>query len=300
MAEHGEVRRGYRAGLGGEMLAEFLGTFVLILLGTASVAVSLVGLPTSGRQTDPFGPANWLIIGWGWGLAVVFGIYVAGGITGAHINPAVTLAFAVRRGFSWAKVLPYWVAQVAGAFVAAMLTFAVYHESISAFDAKAQTPRSASLNTFSIFATFPSEVFGGGIWGPLIDQIVGTGILVLLVFAIIDLKNTGPGANLAPFMIGLVVVAIGFTFGTNAGYAINPARDFGPRLWAWIAGWDAIALPGNFDWYTSYWWIPIVGPLIGAVIGAVLYDVCISKTVVARGGVTEPGRVPTEESQSGD
>ncbi len=92
-------RRGYREGIGGEMLAEFLGTFVLILLGVGSVAVAVVGLPGSGRQFVDFGPANWLIIAWGWGLAVVFGVYVAGGISGAHLNPAVTLAFTVRRDF---------------------------------------------------------------------------------------------------------------------------------------------------------------------------------------------------------
>src|SRR3954466_2466438 len=109
-------RRGYREGLGGEMLAEFLGTFVLILLGVGSVAVAVVGLPGSGRQSVPFGAANWLIISWGWGLAVVFGVYVAGGISGAHLNPPVTLSFAAWRGFPWRKVLPYWLAQVAGAF----------------------------------------------------------------------------------------------------------------------------------------------------------------------------------------
>src|SRR5699024_3045799 len=100
-----------RQNLGGEMMAEFLGTFVLVLLGCGSVAVALVGLPGSGRQTGDFGPANWLIIAWGWGLAVTFGVYVAGGVTGAHINPAVTLAWAVRKTFAWRKVVPYWVAQ---------------------------------------------------------------------------------------------------------------------------------------------------------------------------------------------
>ncbi|AXK35777.1 aquaporin family protein [Streptomyces armeniacus] len=298
MVKSGERRRGYREGLGGEMLAEFLGTFVLILLGTASVAVAVVGLPGSGRQEGPFGPASWLIISFGWGLAVVFGVYVAGGVSGAHINPAVTLALAVRRGFAWSKVAPYWLAQLAGAFVAAMLTCAVYRWAIDAINHGAGVKREASLDTYSIFATFPAEYFGGSNWGPLLDQIVGTAVLVLLVCAITDLRNTGPAANLGPYLIGLIVLVIGLTFGPNAGYAINPARDFGPRLFAYFAGWGEIALPGTFDWFSNYWWIPIVGPLIGGVIGALVYDAFVGHVVAARTAGPEPGRVPTPESQS--
>ncbi|MGH3325481.1 MAG: MIP/aquaporin family protein, partial [Streptomyces sp.] len=156
----GPRRRGYQEGIGGELLAEFLGTFVLILIGCGSVAVAVAGLPLSGRQAGEFGPANWLIISWGWGLAVVFGVYVAGGISGAHINPAVSLGFAVRGHFPWKKVLPYWGAQVVGAFVAASVVYATYHWAIDAFNTKAGIGREESLPTFSIFATFPAEYFG--------------------------------------------------------------------------------------------------------------------------------------------
>ncbi|GHH94304.1 aquaporin [Streptomyces capillispiralis] len=271
------------------MLAEFLGTFVLILLGVGSVAVAVVGLPGSGRQVVEFGPANWLIIAWGWGLAVVFAIYVAGGISGAHINPAVTLAFAVRRDFPWRKVLPYWLAQVVGAFVAAALVYACYRWAIVAADTDAGVPRDESLATYSIFATFPAEYFGDSWWGPLLDQIVGTGILLMLVCALIDTRNTAPMSNLHPFLIGLVVVAIGLTFGTNAGYAINPARDFGPRLFTFFEGWGSIALPGTFGWFSGYWWIPIVGPLIGGVLGTWVYDLLISPVIKARAEAAEEG-----------
>lgn len=294
MAERTAVRRGYREGIAGEMLAEFLGTFVLILLGVGSVAVAVVGLPGSGRQVVAFGAANWLIISWGWGLAVVFGVYVAGGISGAHINPAVTLGFAVRRDFPWRKVLPYWLAQVVGAFVAAALVYASYRWAIESADAKAGVPRDKSLATYSIFATFPAEYFGNSWWGPLLDQIVGTGILLLLVCALIDRRNTAPMANLHPFLIGLVVVAIGLTFGTNAGYAINPARDFGPRLFTFFEGWGSIAFPGKFKWFSSYWWIPIVGPLIGGVVGVGVYDLLIKPVIRARKGESEEGPA-TEE-----
>ncbi|MEV5935652.1 MIP/aquaporin family protein [Streptomyces sp. NPDC093250] len=294
MAELTARRRGYKEGVGGEMLAEFLGTFVLLLLGAGSVAVAVVGLPGSGRQAVEFGPANWLIISWGWGLAVVFGVYVAGGISGAHINPAVTLAFAVRGDFPWRKVLPYWLAQVVGAFTGAALVYACYRWAINAAETTAGVPREESLATYSIFATFPAEYFGDSWWGPLLDQIVGTGILLLLVCALIDLRNVAPLSNLHPFLIGLVVVAIGLTFGTNAGYAINPARDFGPRLFTFFEGWGSIALPGTFGWFSSYWWIPIVGPLIGGVVGVGVYDLLIKPVINARAGAQEEGPA-TEE-----
>ncbi|MCX2922639.1 MIP/aquaporin family protein [Streptomyces sp. NEAU-W12] len=276
------------------MIAEFLGTFVLILLGVGSVAVAVVGLPGSGRQAVEFGADNWLIIAWGWGLAVVFGVYVAGGISGAHINPAVTLAFAVRRDFPWRKVLPYWLAQVVGAFVAAALVYACYRWAIDAAETEAGVPRDESLATYSIFATFPAEYFGNSWWGPLLDQIVGTGILLLLICALIDMRNTAPMANLHPFLIGLVVTVIGLTFGTNAGYAINPARDFGPRLFTYFEGWGSIALPGSFQWFSGYWWIPIVGPLIGGVLGMAVYDLLIKPVLKARAGMGEEGPA-TEE-----
>lgn len=297
MAERAERtvrRRGYKEGVGGEMLAEFLGTFVLLLLGAGSVAVAVVGLPGSGRQAVEFGPANWLIIAWGWGFAVVFGVYVAGGISGAHINPAVTLAFAVRGDFPWRKVLPYWVAQVVGAFVGAALVYACYRWAIDAANTAAGVPRDESLPTYSIFATFPAEYFGDSWWGPLLDQIVGTGILLLLICALIDLRNVAPLSNLHPFLIGMVVTVIGLTFGTNAGYAINPARDFGPRLFTYFEGWGSIAFPGSFEWYSGYWWIPIVGPLIGGVAGVLVYDLIIKPVINARAGAQEEGPA-TEE-----
>ncbi|WP_225849854.1 MIP/aquaporin family protein [Streptomyces sp. HPF1205] len=289
MAEHIARRRGYREGIGGEMLAEFLGTFVLILIGVGSVAVAVVGLPGSGRQSVPFGAPNWLIISWGWGLAVVFGVYVAGGISGAHLNPAVTLGFAVRRDFPWKKIIPYWFAQLAGAFVAAALVYASYHWAIDSAESKAGIPRNKSLPTYSIFATFPAQYFGNSWWGPFLDEMIGTGLLLMLICALIDTRNTAPMSNLHPFLIGLVVVAIGLTFGTNSGYAINPARDFGPRLFTWAEGWDAIALPGTFQWFHHYFWIPIVGPLAGAVIGVGVYDLLIAPVIKARMGEVEEG-----------
>ena len=185
-----------RAGLPGECLAEFLGTFVLIAFGCGVVAMTVAALPGSGRTEGPtiffLGAGDWLLITWGWAMAVILGIYVAGGVSGAHINPAVTLAFAVRRKFPWVKVVPYWASQVLGALAGAALVYAVYHDAINAFDDAFKGPKTngKTLASFSIFATFPAPYFNGGIWGPLIDQVVGTAFLVMLVVAIIDLRNT--------------------------------------------------------------------------------------------------------------
>jgi glycerol uptake facilitator protein len=287
-----------RATLGGEMLAEFLGTFILILLGDGSVAVAVVGLPGSGRQTlsvDPFGPGNWLVIAFGWAFAVAFAVYVAGGVSGAHINPAITLSFAVRRGFPWRKVVPYWFAQVAGALTGAAVVSATYWGAINWWNSTNHIPKSKSLDTFAIFATFPAKYWNGDWPGPFVDQIVGTAILVGIVAALIDSRNQAPLGNVAALMIGLLVGAIGLSYGTNAGYAINPARDLGPRLFAYADGWGPIAFPGKFDWFTNYWWIPIAGPLIGGLVGILIYDFFIGQVLTARvklGELPEPGELP--------
>ena len=302
-------------GLYGELMAEFLGVFVLIAFGDGVVGMAVAALPGSGRTAGPTvifeAAGDWLLITWGWAMAVAFAVWVAGGVSGAHINPAVTLAFAVRRRFPWSKVGPYVIAQVVGAFVGAALVFLVYHNAIDAFDLAAKTPKSGgnALSTFSIFATFPAKYFGGGVAGPLIDQIVGTAFLLMFVVAVIDARNAAVQSNLAPLAIGLAVAAIGMSYGANAGYAINPARDFGPRLFAWIAGWGKVALPGSYSapgfHFSDYFWIPIVGPLIGGVIGVVVYDLFIGDVLHARLKMNEDvsGPIPEarfpEESGSG-
>ncbi|HLH58854.1 MAG TPA: MIP/aquaporin family protein, partial [Streptosporangiaceae bacterium] len=294
------------SGLYGELLAEFLGCVCLISFGDGVVAMAVAALPGSGRTATPttifLAAGDWLLITWGWAMAVAFAVWVAGGVSGAHINPAVTLAFAVRRKFAWNKVLPYWAAQVVGCFVGAALVFLVYHYAIDAYNLAAHTPKSSgkALASYSIFATFPAPYFHGSIAGPLIDQIVGTGFLVLFVVAVIDARNTAVGSNLGPLIIGFVVAAIGMSYGANAGYAINPARDFGPRLFAYFAGWGKVALPGTYTapgfHFSDYFWIPIVGPLIGGIIGVVIYDLFIGDVLHARLKLTEEVAGPIEET----
>ena len=133
-ARAARARPRWRRTVWGELSAEFLGTFVLICFGDGVVAMAVAALNQSGRGTAIFvASGDWLLITWGWAMAVTFGVYVAGGISGAHINPAVTLALAVRRNFPWAKVVPYILAQLVGAFVGAALVYLVYHNAISSY-----------------------------------------------------------------------------------------------------------------------------------------------------------------------
>ena len=238
--------------LTGELIAEFFGTFILILFGVGVVAQVVAG-----------GIGDHDSIAWAWGLGVTLGIYTAGRISGAHLNPAVTIALAALQGFPWKKVAPYAIAQTLGAFVAALVVRWNYTEVIGAIDPGHTKKTQGIFNTLPGNGTLPVSDMGG-----FRDQIIGTAILVFLVFAITDARNSAPMANLAPLLVGLLVVAIGMAWGTNAGYAINPARDFGPRLATFLTGYDGAWR----DQYGGlYWWIPIVGPLIGGVVGGGLY-----------------------------
>ncbi|WP_220447976.1 MIP/aquaporin family protein [Nonomuraea diastatica] len=247
-----------RRGLAGELFSEFAGTAVLILFGCGVVA-SVVAAEVGDHDS----------IAWAWGLGVALGVYTAARISGGHINPAVTLAFAAFQGFPWWKVLPYALAQTAGAFVAALLVRWNFTEILAMADP------GHTVKTQIVFSTLPGNgTLPVGLWGGFRDQIIGTAILLFLVFALIDTRNMAPNANMGPFVIGLIVVAIGMAFGTNAGYAINPARDFGPRLASFLTGYhDAWR-----DQYGGlYFWVPIAGPLIGGLVGAGLYQALISR-----------------------
>ncbi len=189
----------------------------------------------------------------------------------------------------WRKVPSYWAAQVLGAFVGAALVFLVYNNAINHYDQVNHIVKGQpnSLPTYSTFATFPAPYFHN-VLGPLIDQIVGTFFLALFVFAVTDEFNAPPAGNMAPWIVGFIVMAVGISFGANAGYAINPARDFGPRIFALIAGWGKVAFPGDYANISNYFWIPIVGPLVGAAFAAPVYNFFIQDILKARQG-PEPG-----------
>jgi len=246
-------------GLLGELLAEFAGTMILILFG-----VGVVAQVVAGKLGDHDS------IAWAWGLGVVLGVYVSAAISGGHINPAVTFALAVFGDFPWRKVGPYALAQTAGAFVAALLVRWNYSEVLAAADP------GHTVKTQGVFSTLPGNgALPVSDLGALRDQIIGTAILLFMVAALTDARNkAAAAANLAPFMIGLLVVGIGMAWGTDAGYAINPARDFGPRLASFLTGYSTAWLDQNGD---VYFWVPIIGPLVGAVIGLGLYKWLIGR-----------------------
>ena len=243
-----------------ELLAEFFGTFVLIVFGVGVVAQVLLSRQTAG---------TYLSINIGWGLAVAMGCYVCAGVTGAHLNPAVTLALAAHRRFPWTRVLPYSIAQTLGAFAASAVVFVTYHEALNAFDGGVRQVVGPQ-DTAGIWATYP-QAFLSAFPGGFIDQIVGTALLVAVIFGITDRRNAAAPPGLVPIVVGLLVTLIGATFGLNAGYAINPARDLGPRLFTLVAGWGTDVFRAGGGW----WWVPILGPLAGGVLGGWLYDVFV-------------------------
>jgi glycerol uptake facilitator protein len=251
--------------LGAELLAEFLGTMVLIAFGNGVVAmVMLFGGGVPGEVVK----GGYTNITLAWGLGVTMGIFIAGRISGAHLNPAVTVALAAFRGFPWRKVAPYTVAQTLGAFVGAAIVFWNYRPAFL----KADPGLDHTAGIFTTFPAFPDVLSAG-----LLDQAIGTALLLMLIFAITDERNQPLAPGLGPILIGLVVVAIGMSFGGMHGYAINPARDFGPRLVTVVAGFKNNGLTDG----KMVWWVPVVGPLVGGLIGAALYDFGIRRFLPA-------------------
>ena len=277
-------------GSGREALAEFLGTFVLIMFGVGVVAQVVLSGQAAG---------SYLSINLAWGLAVVMACYVAGGVSGAHLNPAVTLALAVHRGFPWNKVAAYVAAQMLGAFVAAGLVYLTYYDALNHFDGGVRQV-SGPQGTAGIWATYP-QAFVAPFPAGFIDQFVGTALLMLVVLAISDARNAPPAAGMAPLIVGLLVVVIGMSFGFNAGYAINPARDLGPRLFTAVAGWGSDVFRAGNAW----WWVPVVAPPLGAIAAGYIYDGLIghrfpaglSPTSAASATpVPQPGQLPPDGS----
>ncbi|HHW03647.1 MAG TPA: aquaporin family protein [Thermoanaerobacterales bacterium] len=242
-----------------ELWAEFFGTVILIIFGCGVVANVIYAPRLNGFGIFKTGAGyDWNTINVGWAFAVTMAVYVAGGITGAHLNPAVTLAAVLRRGMSFGKAVGYWIAQVLGAFVGAFLIYQIYLGNFI---------KDGYMNIFYTGAANDAYSIGNSIF----VEIMGTFFLVLFIYAIVDnVYNLGPAGNMWPLLVGFAVYSIGLSLGGPTGYAINPARDFGPRLFAAMIG-DQGAFAG------SYWFmVPIIGPLIGGSLGAYAYDFLIS------------------------
>jgi len=231
-----------------QLLGEFLGTFTLLLLGDGVVAGVL--LNKSKAQNS-----GWIVITTGWAFGVMVGVFVAAatGSPGAHINPAVTVGLAVAGAFPWASVVPFIVAQTLGAFVAGVVVWIHYGPHWAETE-------NADLK-LAVFSTGPA-IYNTAM--NLVSEIIGTFVLVMGVGAIFLAGNV-PGAGLGPFIVGSLVWGIGLSLGGTTGYAINPARDLGPRI-----AHQVLPIPGKRDSDWGYSWIPVVGPIIGGALAGLL------------------------------
>jgi glycerol uptake facilitator protein len=232
--------------------AELIGTALLILMGDGVVANVLLN-KSKGQN------AGWIVVATGWGLGVGLAVYCVGSFSGAHLNPAVTLGMAAIGKLEWSQVGTYLLAQMLGAMIGATLVWLAYLPHW-----KVTSDRGAKLG---VFCTAPAIRNPGA---NLVCEIIGTFVLVRGVLAILTPKNLKPehgfDAGLGPLLVGVLVLGIGISLGGPTGYAINPARDLGPRLAHAIL---PIAGKGGSDW--GYAWIPVVGPIIGGVLGALFY-----------------------------
>ena len=234
-------------------LAELFGTAILIMLGDGVVA-NVVLQRTKGNNS------GWIVITAGWACAVTIGVYFASSVSGAHLNPAITVALAATGKFPWASVPIYIAAQIAGGLLGAVIVWLAYLPHWGA------TPDPVSK--LAVFSTTPAIRAAGP---NLISEIIGGFALALAILGVLSPGNFVPGSDLAkgfgPLLVGLIVWAIGLSLGGPTGYAINPARDLGPRLAHAIL---PIPGKGSSDW--GYSWVPIVGPIIGAVLAAFSYQ----------------------------
>ncbi|XP_069805815.1 aquaporin-10 [Dendropsophus ebraccatus] len=242
-----------------ECLAEFLGVFVLLFITTAAVAQGVTSSETKG---------NFFCMYLAGAIAVVIAIYVSGGVSGGHLNPAYSLSLCVLGRFPWRKLPLYVLIQLLGSFIGAAATFALYYDAIQHYTRGNLTvygPR----ETASIFSTYPAPYLS--IMNGFLDQVMGTAMLMTGILAICDSKNKPVPKGLEPVVVGMLVFSIGLSMGANCGYPINPSRDLGPRLFTYVAGWGVDVFRAGNNW----WWVPVVAPCVGGVLGSMIYQVLV-------------------------
>ncbi len=239
--------------------AEVIGTFILIFFGCGAVHTAVTTGATSGV----------LQVGLVWGIGVMIGAFTVGHVSGAHLNPAVTLALAVWGGFEKRLVLPYWAAQTIGAALAAIVLHFIFSGTIDAYELKEGIVRGEANSV--VTAAMYGEYFKVSLPSAFLAEVIGTGVLAAAIFALTDSRNSGsPGSNLAPLFIGLCVAAIIAVIGPLTQSCLNPARDFGPRIVAFFAGWGSIAFPGPHGAVGTLA-VYLFAPLLGAVLGGGIY-----------------------------
>ncbi|RYU47637.1 aquaporin family protein [Aliivibrio finisterrensis] len=267
----------------GQCIAEFIGAGLLIFFGVGCVAA----LVLTGAE---FGQWEVSII---WGIGVAIAIYCTAGVSGAHLNPAVTIALAAFHGFDKAKIIPYIIAQVLGAFCSAALVYALYSNLFSDYEIANGFLRSSkeALSTAGIFSTYPHPSLS--MLGAFAVEFVITAVLMFGILALGDEHNGAARGAMNPLLIGLLIAAIGGSLGPLTGFAMNPARDFGPKLFAYLAGWD-YALTGAKE--IPYFIVPILAPIAGACFGGWAYPKMIGAYLPKAGhGCTIPNQCDVEE-----
>ncbi|WP_413722833.1 MIP/aquaporin family protein [Sodalis sp. RH23] len=248
----------------GQCVAELLGTGLFMFFGTSVLcAAKLAGAS--------FGLWEICVV---WGLGIALAVYLTAGISGAHLNPAITIALWLLANFEGRKVLPYILAQVAGAFFGAALTYLLYHNMFGLYEQAHQMVRGSQESLFlaSIFSTYPASAISVGL-AALVETVI-TSILMGLIMALTDDGNGVPKGPLAPLLIGILVAVIGASTAPLTGFAMNPARDFGPKLFTFFAGWGEVAMTGGRE--IPYFIVPIAAPIVGAILGAAVYRFLIA------------------------
>lgn len=246
-------------------IGEFIGTGLIIFFGAGCVAAAQVAGAT-------FGLWEIAIV---WGLAVALAVYATAGLSGAHLNPAVTIALWKFACFDGKKVMPYIVAQMLGAFFAAALVYFMYKDLFAASEAAKGIVRGESIGFAGVFSTYPNAHIS--VFQAFFVEMVITAVLMALILALTDDGNGVPRGPMAPLLIGLLIATIGGAFGPLTGFAMNPARDLGPKLFAALAGWGDIALTGGLE--IPYFIVPVIGPIVGALLGGFLYTRLIGKNL---------------------
>ncbi|WP_241622560.1 MIP/aquaporin family protein [Rosenbergiella australiborealis] len=259
----------------GQCIAEFIGTGLILFFGVGCVAALKLA-------NANFGQWEISIV---WGLAVTMGAYVSAGVSGAHLNPAVSIALCVFGNFEARKLVPYICAQTAGAFCSVALVYALYQNLFIDYEQTHHIIRGTidSLPMAGIFSTYPDPRLS--LAQAFFIEMVITAVLMGVIMALTDDGNGIPRGPLAPLLIGLSVAAIGAAFGPLTGFALNPARDFGPKIFAELAGWGHIALTGGK--VMPYFLIPLFAPIVGALIGALLYRTMIGRHLPLTAGITQ-------------
>ncbi|KAF8645150.1 hypothetical protein AX16_007978 [Volvariella volvacea WC 439] len=245
-------------------LAEFLGVIILVMFGDGAVC-QMVLSQIPAVSAAPRG--DWLTLSFGFAVGVSLGVWITAGISGGHINPAVTLAMATFRGFPWKKVPVYIFAQLMGGIVGAAILYGRFHNAIDLFEGGEGV---RTLATAGLFATYAADYLSNAT--AFFEEFLGTAMLIITILAMTDKRNRDAAApsGMFPLVIFIVILGIGLSIGMQTGFALNPARDLGPRILTAMAGYGKQV----FTFRNHYWiWCPVMAPILGAQVGALFYDV---------------------------